>query len=626
MATKKKTIYTPPANNNRYSIYDYNYSYFPNRTNAQLNANNPSTSSNQDEYVKHNYEVGLEYPMIKHNPGYGAHLTDFQKMMYAKGQIGAGFGSVRKPNYGQNNNVVNYGTFTNPDRGDFSSYGEAEVGLTGKFLPRTTTPITLRKSQAGVGVGFGANMNADKTYLGPRVHIHPEIGYQPTYVVGNGIRREQYTSPLYLYANADYVKNANILNHEMGQQDFRNLNRDRFTVGAGFNYEIPTRQYDYPVNPYVRGQVDYNFYTKQPQYQIGVGLNNFEEGGWLDTYDNGGMIKRADGHYSRRGLWDNIRANKGSGKKPTKQMLEQEAKIRKQYGDGGQVTFSAGGEKHKVYKKESPTGNGKGIEGHIMVTHPTMDKGKWDTIDLTEIAGAKTVAQGVAATKEWHEENPNEYANGGYVVKRSNARKGKTHVVIGPDGTKKYFGDSKLGQHPNDPARKKAFYARHKHNLEHNPYFRAFARKTWRDGGELDMYENGGKSDYNMLGYAVHHPVGALKHMINPEKYHATDEYKRPNHMTFSDESKYSNNEHPGGHWSQTPDGKWTFTPTDFNIENAGGPERYQQWWDQTEGRDGNLLILPKRENGGNIKTKVSHKDMLNEIINFGNQNRYKKW
>ena len=48
---------------------------------------------------------------------------------------------------------------------------------------------------------------------------------------------------------------------------------------------------------------------------------------------NGGeMIKRADGSYSKRGLWDNIRANKGSGKKPTKEMLEQERKIRMQEG------------------------------------------------------------------------------------------------------------------------------------------------------------------------------------------------------------------------------------------------------------------------------------------------------
>ena len=61
---------------------------------------------------------------------------------------------------------------------------------------------------------------------------------------------------------------------------------------------------------------------------------------------------------------------------------------------------------------------GKGKEGHIMVNHPTKDKGKWDTIDLTEKANAKTVAQGVAATKKWHKENPmKKYTNGGWLDK-----------------------------------------------------------------------------------------------------------------------------------------------------------------------------------------------------------------
>ena len=40
------------------------------------------------------------------------------------------------------------------------------------------------------------------------------------------------------------------------------------------------------------------------------------------------MLKRKDGSYSQRGLWDNIRANKGSGKKPTKAMFKQERKIK----------------------------------------------------------------------------------------------------------------------------------------------------------------------------------------------------------------------------------------------------------------------------------------------------------
>ena len=51
------------------------------------------------------------------------------------------------------------------------------------------------------------------------------------------------------------------------------------------------------------------------------------------------MIKRKDGSVSQRGLWDNIRANKGSGKKPSAEMLKQEKKIKaksvKKYADGG---------------------------------------------------------------------------------------------------------------------------------------------------------------------------------------------------------------------------------------------------------------------------------------------------
>ncbi len=68
------------------------------------------------------------------------------------------------------------------------------------------------------------------------------------------------------------------------------------------------------------------------------------------------------------------------------------------------VKVSAGGEKHVVYEKT--TKRGKGKPGDIMVNHPTKNKGKWDTINLTKIGKAKTVKQGVAATKKWHKDNP----------------------------------------------------------------------------------------------------------------------------------------------------------------------------------------------------------------------------
>ena len=81
------------------------------------------------------------------------------------------------------------------------------------------------------------------------------------------------------------------------------------------------------------------------------------------------LIKRADGSYSPRGLWDNIRANAGSGKKPTKEMLAQEKKIKNQMSHGGKMssfkasniqTYAEGGPiedlMEKFYKK-NPTAN-----------------------------------------------------------------------------------------------------------------------------------------------------------------------------------------------------------------------------------------------------------------------------
>jgi hypothetical protein len=60
------------------------------------------------------------------------------------------------------------------------------------------------------------------------------------------------------------------------------------------------------------------------------------------TLKAGGMIKRADGSYSKRGLWDNMRANKGSGKKPTAEMLKQERKIKKAQTGGSLGTVYTG--------------------------------------------------------------------------------------------------------------------------------------------------------------------------------------------------------------------------------------------------------------------------------------------
>lgn len=71
---------------------------------------------------------------------------------------------------------------------------------------------------------------------------------------------------------------------------------------------------------------------------------------------------------------------------------------------GGRVRVTAGNEKHVIYKAKKTTSKSK--PGDIMVNHPTKDKGKWDTINLSRIGRAKTISQGVASTKKWHRDNP----------------------------------------------------------------------------------------------------------------------------------------------------------------------------------------------------------------------------
>jgi len=220
----------------------------------------------------------------------------------------------------------------------------------------------------------------------------------------------------------------------------------------------------------------------------------------------GKMIKRADGSYSRRGLWDNIRANRGSGKKPTKQMLEQEAKIKateKAYGgyyaDGG--SFNNPGFRalpsYVQAKIKSNMALGGDMAGLGMEDESLMQGASSFLNPITQTLN--NVADIESQENEYQmqlggymgdyisDDDTMEYGQGGYTVRKSNDRKGKTHVVTGPDGTKKYFGDPKLGERGKSKYGKDAFYARHKKNLAKNPYFRAYARATWEDGGYMNM-------------------------------------------------------------------------------------------------------------------------------------------
>lgn len=61
---------------------------------------------------------------------------------------------------------------------------------------------------------------------------------------------------------------------------------------------------------------------------------------------------------------------------------------------------------------------------------------------------------------------------------------------------------------------------------------------------------------------------------------HLGDKYKMPNHMTFSNESQYSNAQHAGGSWADaTPTTmsdaakRWVYWATPFNMTQHSGQE-----------------------------------------------------
>ena len=104
-------------------------------------------------------------------------------------------------------------------------------------------------------------------------------------------------------------------------------------------------------------------------------LNSVYASALGDYYKAGGMLKRADGSYSQRGLWDNIRANAGSGKKPTKEMLAQEKKINKQYKEGGPLRTKLTPEEEKQFQKFYST-----LPDNLQSDDNTYDiRGYWDS-------------------------------------------------------------------------------------------------------------------------------------------------------------------------------------------------------------------------------------------------------
>jgi len=67
------------------------------------------------------------------------------------------------------------------------------------------------------------------------------------------------------------------------------------------------------------------------------------------------------------------------------------------------------------------------------------------------------------------------------------------------------------------------------------------------------------------------------------ERGHGTDQFKKPNHPTFSNQSMYHGQDgQMGGAWDVTPEGQTVFTPSSHNLRNMPLP-LLKRYFDERE-------------------------------------------
>lgn len=99
-----------------------------------------------------------------------------------------------------------------------------------------------------------------------------------------------------------------------------------------------------------------------------------------------------------------------------------------------------------------------------------------------------------------------------------------------------------------------------KHNTELTPHEeKQFLTWSKKNNKINDLY------DYDLRG-------AWKENMQASDNGHLGDKYKKPNHPTFSDQSIYHSEDMPGGVWGQDVNGRDTFTPSLYNLQNMNAP------------------------------------------------------
>jgi len=120
------------------------------------------------------------------------------------------------------------------------------------------------------------------------------------------------------------------------------------------------------------------------------------------------------------------------------------------------------------------------------------------------------------------------------------------------------------------------------YNTKLNPQEEAAFQQWAKDNPRL-----GNTYDYDARGFWKA-GAGAAKNG------HGSDQWKKPNHPTFSTNSQYNGVDgNQGGTWNKKSGGSWAFQPGKTNMQNFS-PDDLKDYFNKVE--PGNALILPSTQ------------------------------
>jgi hypothetical protein len=251
----------------------------------------------------------------------------------------------------------------------------------------------------------------------------------------------------------------------------------------------------------------------------------------------GEMIRRADGSYSKRGLWDNIRDNAGSGKKPTKEMLEQEAKIKREYQEGGMepnMEQQAQGDPTEAIMQQIAQMLEQGADPQ-QVMQMLVEAGVPEEQAIQMVEAVMQQSQDMPEMRDGG--IPERYKSMGFTkvgAKKQSTRPGKKWMVLAKKGDQYkvvHGGDDSMkdfSQHGSE-SRKENFWNRMggkdsaKANDPFSPLYWHKKFGTWQDGGEMIDEEMEGENEYMenesvMLEQVEDQVEQALKQGADPQQ------------------------------------------------------------------------------------------------------------